>query len=111
MAKLMFARFVEQAYTSRRRIVHGSEVDMSKVYRYKGKNYCETDTSLIDDLYGGDLYDLYMELRADRKVTEDTIYRATCDYENSYDSAEELVEEEFSDLLIGHTEDDMSTWK
>lgn len=81
---------------------------MDKIYEYKGKHYCETDISHRDDDYEGSLYDLYWELRKDDLVTEDTVY-FTIPYESErYGSAEDLVEGEFDDLVIGEsTEEDV----
>lgn len=69
-----------------------------KIYEYKGKHYCEEDLSLTDDDYAGDLYDLYWELKEDGKANESTSYYVGG---NAYCEAEELVEEEFADLVIG----------
>ena len=74
-----------------------------KLYEYKGKIYCEEDISYENDDYAGDLYDLYWELRIDKKCNESTIYYS--DYScKTYSEAEEMVEEEFSDLVIGEYE-------
>lgn len=75
-----------------------------KVYEYKGKLYCDKDLSLTNDNYNGDRYDLYFELRDDCKASEDTTYRGGS-YENVYDSIEELIDEEFTDLCIGEVEE------
>jgi hypothetical protein len=71
-----------------------------KIYEYKGKHYCEEDLSLTDDDYAGDLYDLYWKLREDGKAYERTSYY-TEGSSSTYCEAEELVEEEFADLVIG----------
>lgn len=68
-----------------------------KIYEYKGKIYCEEDLSMEHDNYGGDLYDLYWELKKDGKANEITEYY-TYGSELYYDSPEELIEEEFSNL-------------
>lgn len=77
-----------------------------KIYEYKGKHYSEEDTSLYDEDYGGDLYDLYWELKQDGECDEDTVYYAQPDGENNYSSPEELIESEFSDLVIDEEESD-----
>lgn len=71
-----------------------------KIYEYKGKHYCEEDLSLTDDDYAGDLYDLYWKLREDGKADESTFYYIKGS-SSTYREAEELVEEEFADLVIG----------
>ena len=71
-----------------------------RIYEYKGKHYCEEDISLEDDDYAGDLYDLYWELRIDGKCNESTVYYTSVDSGTTYSEAEEMVEEEFSDLVI-----------
>lgn len=77
-----------------------------KIYEYKGKHYSKEDTSLEDDDYGGDLYDLYWELKQDGKCGEDTVYHTQPDGEDNYLSPEELIESEFSDLVIDEKESD-----
>lgn len=74
-----------------------------KLYEYKGKIYCEEDISYENDDYAGDLYDLYWELKIDRKCNESTIYYSDHSAK-AYSEAEEMVEEEFSDLVIGEYE-------
>ena len=74
-----------------------------KLYEYKGKIYCEEDISYENDDYAGDLYDLYWELKIDGKCNESTIYYSDYSCKN-YSEAEEMVEEEFSDLVIGEYE-------
>lgn len=71
-----------------------------KIYEYKGKHYCEEDLSLTDDDYAGDLYDLYWELREDKKAAESTFYY-TEGSSSTYCEAEELVEAEFANLVVG----------
>lgn len=75
-----------------------------KIYEYNGKHYCEKDISLKDEDYAGDLYDLYWELRNDRKCYESTVYYTNTDSGKTYLEAEEMVEEEFSNLVIGELE-------
>ena len=70
-----------------------------KIYEYNGKHYCEEDISFDDEDYAGDLYDLYCELRKDKKCDECTSYYAICS-STPYSEAEEMIEEEFSDLVI-----------
>ena len=72
-----------------------------KIYEYNGKHYCETDLSMTDDKYEGDLFDLYFELERERKVTSDTIYYLAEDATDTYDTPEELIEECFDDCVIG----------
>lgn len=71
-----------------------------KIYEYKGKHYCEEDLSFEDDDYVGDLYDLYWELKKDGLCNESTVYYTDCCSSKTYSEAEEMVEEEFSDLVI-----------
>lgn len=71
-----------------------------KIYEYKGLIYCENDLSIEQDNYGGDLYDLYLELKNDNKVNETTSYYVEGELQ-IYDSHEELIDEEFWDLVVG----------
>ena len=71
---------------------------MAKRYKYDGQIYCEDDLSEEMDNYGGDLYDLYWELRVAGNAIEWTRYCSTEDSENVYDSYEELIEKEFNHL-------------
>lgn len=76
-----------------------------KLYKYKGKIYCEEDISLENKDYAGDLWDLYWELKKDGKCNETTVYYTTDDPgATQYDSAEELVEKAFNYLLDGECE-------
>lgn len=77
---------------------------MNKRYEYNGNIYCEDDLSEEIDNYGGDLYDLYFELKRDRVVDEYTVYYITDCATETYDSAEELIESEFSDLEVKENE-------
>lgn len=72
-----------------------------KTYRYKELIYSNEDQSLERKDYGGDLYDLYYELKRDGKVREDTLYYKT-ESENYeyYDDHEQLIEEEFGHLEV-----------
>ena len=47
---------------------------MSKRYKYKDLIYCEDDLSEEIDNYGGGLFDLYWELKRDKKATGITYY-------------------------------------
>lgn len=74
-------------------------------YEYKGLIYCEDDISDEFNNYGGDLFDLYYELRRDRKVSEETKYYIIDDYFGRgyncyYDSEEELVEKNYEKLGV-----------
>ena len=81
-----------------------------KLYEYKRKIYCEEDISIENDDYAGDLYDLYWELRKDGKWNESTIYYTSSDSSKTYSEAEEMVEEEFSDLVIREYERSDEEW-
>lgn len=75
----------------------------NKVYEYKGKHYCETDLSLKDELYVGDLYDLYWELKNDGKCYEETRYYCgpyDSDENEAYSSWYDMIESEFESLEI-----------
>ena len=74
-------------------------------YEYKGLIYCEDDISDEFNNYGGDLFDLYYELRRDRKVSEETKYYIIDDYFGRgyncyYDREEELVEKNYERLGV-----------
>lgn len=71
-----------------------------KVYEYKGKHYCEEDLSLEDELYEGDIYDLYLEMKDDHLVRENTTYSAAENPEEEYESVEEMMEDVFEELVI-----------
>lgn len=80
---------------------------MNKIYEYNGKHYCNTDLSMTDDDYGGDLYDLYWDashgsLGGD--LCEVTVYYSAYNPEIVYESAEELVEDFFEYCVIGEVE-------
>ena len=75
-----------------------------KIYEYNGKHYCETDISLTDDKYGGDLFDLYWDAsHGDLRgvLCDATLYYSVDNPEITYDSCEELVEDYFEDCVIG----------
>lgn len=76
---------------------------MNKRYEYDGKIYCEDDLSEEIDNYGGDLYELFSALSHDDLANEVTYYYVT-DGTNDYDTYEELIESEFSDLEVGENE-------
>ena len=60
---------------------------MSKTYQYKGKEYYE-GMEMGNSSCEGDLYDLYLCLKDEGKVDEETIYYFDCAY---YSSPEELI--------------------
>lgn len=72
-----------------------------KKYRYKGKIYYSGITEKAVENYGGNLFDLYVELKADGKagVTIPLYYRKTPD-SLYYGAPDELIEHEFSDLEV-----------
>ena len=72
-------------------------------YEYKRLIYCEDDISDEFNNYGGNLLDLYYELRRDRKASEETKYYIIDDYFGRgyncyYDREEELVEKNYEKL-------------
>ena len=71
-----------------------------KKYKYNGKIYCDDGFS-VEENYGGNLFDLYMTLKADGKagVTIPLYYRKTPD-SLYYGAPDELIEHEFSDLEV-----------
>lgn len=71
---------------------------MSKRYKYKDQIFCEDDLSEEIENYGGDLFDLYWELKTVGEATEWTNYSCTGNPENVYGSPEELIEKEFDHL-------------
>jgi hypothetical protein len=76
---------------------------MNKKYEYNGNIYCEDDLSKEIDNYGGDLYELYFALSHDYLINDVTYYYVT-DGTNYYDTYEELIESEFSDLEVKENE-------
>ena len=76
---------------------------MNKRYEYDGFIYCEDDLSQQIGNYGGDLYELYVELSHDNLADDVTYYYAT-DGTNSYETCEGLIESEFSDLEVKENE-------
>lgn len=76
---------------------------MNKKYEYNGMIYCEDDLSERIDNYGGDLFDLYFKLLHDNLASDVTYYYAI-DGRNSYETYEELIESEFSELEVDENE-------
>ena len=76
---------------------------MNKRYEYGWLIYCEDDLSLEIDNYGGDLYELYVALSHDDLVNDVTYYYVT-DGTTDYDTYEELIESEFSELEVEEDE-------
>lgn len=72
---------------------------MSKIYEFDGKHYCEDDISEIDDLYAGDLDDLWEQMCRSGYYREETIY---CTDENVYDDVETLIDENID--VVGQVE-------
>lgn len=69
---------------------------MSKTYHYRGKAYCEgMDTG--NRPCEGDLLDLYLRLKDEGKVDEETIYYFDCE---CYSSPEELIKDNLEELGI-----------
>ena len=73
---------------------------MDKRYHYNGKIYCDEDLNEEVDNYGGDLFDLYWDLKTAGEAKEHTSYYSSQDSEKYYDSAEELIENEFAHLEV-----------
>lgn len=71
-------------------------------YKYKGKIYCEEDLSEEMENYAGDLFDLYWELKEAGEAHEKTFYysKEPESSDDVYDSPEELIEAEFSELEV-----------
>ena len=69
---------------------------MSKTYQYKGKRYYE-GMEIDDSSFEGDLYDLYLCLKDEGKVDEETTYYFDCEY---YSSPEELIRDNLEELGI-----------
>ncbi len=71
------------------------------VYRYEGKVYCETDLSKeLGDEWGGDLYDLYWELKKKGILDERTLY-----YKRSNEGREPKWYDECEELLADMAEE------
>ena len=76
-------------------------------YEYNDKIYCDDDLSEEIDNYGGDIHDLYLELKSDRKADEFTYYCSTDGSNQTYENYEEMIDEEFPDLRMdGGNEED-----
>lgn len=71
-----------------------------KVYMYKGKLYCDTDLSEVDERYEDDTLGLFWELEKENKVVSETIYRIEGEYDHCYSDWSDLIEEEFTDLVV-----------
>lgn len=69
-------------------------------YKYKGKIYCDEDLSETIENYGGDLFCLYCDLKRDGKAAEQTLYFNPFDFEEYYETYEELIEKEFGFLEV-----------
>jgi hypothetical protein len=69
---------------------------MSKIYEYKGKTYYE-GMEIGNSSCEGDLYDLYLCLKDEGKVDEETIYYFDCE---CYSSPEELIKDNLEELGI-----------
>lgn len=72
----------------------------NKEYEYQGKIYSEEDLSEEIDNYGGDLFDLYWELKNQGHANETTLYYNTDDEDKVYESYEELLMGEFKELEV-----------
>lgn len=76
---------------------------MNTRYEYKGSIYSEDDLSEKINNYGGNLFDLYFELKKNGLAHEGTIYCAedsSGDYEKRYKNVENLIENEAERLGI-----------
>lgn len=72
---------------------------MNKRYEYDEKIYCEDDLSEEIDNYGGDLYDLFLTLESYGKAGSTFVYYAK-ESSEPYETCEDLIESEFSDLEV-----------
>lgn len=73
-----------------------------KVYKYNNKIFCDKDISEHYENYGGDLWDLWFEVKKDSTYySEDTFYRAD---ENYYEDYIDLIENEFDAEVIDEKE-------
>ena len=85
---------------------------LTDIYEYKGKYYSETDLSEkywnkdeSVNMWGGDLWDLYFALRNDNICDDQTRYYATAhEDEDDYDNPEDLIRNEFRDLIVKNEE-------
>lgn len=64
---------------------------MAKVYEFDDKHYCEEDISEIDELYAGDLDDLWEAMKDSGYFYESTFY--CCD-EYSYESKRDCIDDQ-----------------
>lgn len=76
---------------------------MNKRYEYGGFIYCEDDLSEEIDNYGGSLYDLFVSLESDGKAGSTFVYYAK-ERSEHYETYEDLIESEFSDLEVNENE-------
>lgn len=76
---------------------------MNKRYEYGGFIYCNDDLSKEIKNYGGILYDLFSELERDGKAGSTFVYYAK-ESSEPYETYEELIESEFSDLEVKENE-------
>lgn len=76
---------------------------MNKKYEYGGLIYCEEDLSEEIDNYGGDLYDLFLTLESDGKAGRAKIYYRK-ETDEPYEDYEDLIETEFSELVVDEDE-------
>lgn len=76
----------------------------NRIYEYNGKHYCDKDLSETDPLYAGDLYSLYFDAAhgdLNGALCEETVYYSAYNPECIFETVEELVEDFFSDDVIG----------
>mgnify|MGYP003300081917 CR=1 FL=1 len=64
---------------------------MAKVYEFDDKHYCEEDISEIDELYAGDLDDLWEAMKGSGYFYEATFY---CSDEYPYESKRDCIDEQ-----------------
>lgn len=76
---------------------------MNKKYEYGGLIYCEDDLSEEIDNYGGSLYDLFDSLESDGKAGSTFVYYRK-ESNEPYETYEELIESEFSNLEVKENE-------
>ncbi|WP_407385188.1 hypothetical protein [Holdemanella porci] len=76
---------------------------MNKRYEYGGLIYCEDDLSEEIDNYGGSLYDLFYNLESDGRAGYAEVYYKK-ESSELYESYEDLIETEFSELEVDENE-------
>lgn len=76
---------------------------MNKRYEYCGLIYCEDDLSEEIDNYGGSLYDLFYNLESDGRAGYAEVYYKK-ESNEPYESYEDLIEAEFSELEVKENE-------